>query len=103
MPFYGRISSLRTRDSEAFRLLALTPSGRETIPEDEQYLADHHLPVDGIGQMEFDSLGIRGTPTLALLDPSGRVIRAWSGQLQSGGEGDVIGAIRRLCPECRGA
>jgi hypothetical protein len=54
-------------------VLAVTPSGLETTAEDEQYLAERHVPVDGIGQLQFDALGIHGTPTLALLDGSGRV------------------------------
>jgi hypothetical protein len=38
---YSRISALRTLGSGAFRLLAVTPIGRETIADDEQYLAEH--------------------------------------------------------------
>jgi len=103
MPFYTQVSSLRTRQSGAFRLLAVTPSGRETTAEDEQYLAEHHVAVDGISQLQFNTLGIYGTPTLALLDGSGRVFKAWTGKLPSGTEGEIIKIIRRLCPECRGA
>ena len=103
MPFYSLISSLRTRDSGAFRLLAVTPSGRENTAEDEQYLAEYHVRVDGIGQLGFDALGIRGTPTVALLDGSGRVFKAWTGKLPSNTETEIIKIIRRLCSECRAA
>ena len=83
-----------------FRLLAITPSGRETTAEDDQYLAEHHVPVDGIAQVEFGAFGITGTPTLVLLDGSGRVAKAWTGKLPPNTEGEIIKTIRRLCPEC---
>jgi hypothetical protein len=102
MPFYMQISSLRTRESGAFRVLAVTPVGRETTVEDEQYLSEHQVPVDGIGQLQnFSDLGIQGTPTLALLDSSGRVFKAWTGKLPSDTELQIIEIIRRYCSECR--
>jgi hypothetical protein len=100
MPFYTRISTLHPKNSEAFRLLAITPSGRETVAEAQQYLAGHHLPVDGIGQLGFDTFGIHGTPTLALVDPSGHVFRAWAGQLPRETEDEVVRFIQRRCQEC---
>ncbi len=100
MPFYSRISSLRPRGSSAFRLLAVTPNGRETITEDQQYLAEHRVPVDSAGQIQFDALGIRATPTLALLDGTGRVFKAWTGLLPAKSEDEVIRIIRQRCPEC---
>lgn len=83
-----------------FRLLVVTPKRLETIAEDQQYFAEHRVPVDGIGQLEFDALGIRATPTLALLDGSGRVTDAWTGELPSEGEDEIIRIIRQRCPEC---
>jgi hypothetical protein len=100
MPFYTRISALRPQNSEAFRLLAITPSGRETVAEAQQYLAGHRLPVDWIGQLGFDALGIHGTPTLVLVDPTGRVFRAWAGQLPRETEDEIVRVIRRRCQEC---
>jgi hypothetical protein len=102
MPFYLRMSALRSGDSNAFRLLAVTPTGRETIAEGRQYFGEHGVPVDGIGEMQFGPLGIQGTPTLALLDPSRRVVKIWAGKVPDKTEEEIIGTIRQLCPECRG-
>lgn len=102
MPFYLRMSALRTGESNTFRLLAVTPTGRETTAEGQQYFAEHGVPIDGIGEMQFGALGIQGTPTLALLDPSRRVVKVWAGKVPRKTEEEIIGTIRQLCPECRG-
>jgi hypothetical protein len=102
MPFYLRISTLRPAESGAFRLLAVTPMGRETSAESRQYFVEHGVPVDGIVQMPFGKLGIAGTPTLALLDRSRRVVKVWTGRVSSDTENEIIATIQKLCPECVG-
>jgi hypothetical protein len=100
MPFYLRLSALRTRGSSSLRLLAITPSGRESVADSRQYFADHGVPVDGIGQMQFDALGIRATPAIALLNGSRHVVKVWTGAVPSTTGEEIVRTIRNLCPDC---
>jgi thioredoxin-related protein len=43
--------------------------------------------------VDFERLGITGTPTLLLADKNGKIIGSWLGQLSSDKETDVMNAI----------
>lgn len=51
--------------------------------------------VDGIFSQPLESIKVTETPTLLLLDSSGRVDNVWVGQLSPQGEKDVISAAEK--------
>ncbi len=102
MPFYGRLAALRPSGSKSFRLLAATAAGSVSDEEGRQYMASHGVAVDEVAQVSFPDVGIVATPTLALLDSSGRVAHSWTGKLSDELENDVIKSIRELCADCKG-
>ena len=102
MPFYGRVVALKPRGSNSFRILGANPAGHVSDEEGRQYLTGHGVYVDGVAQVSFSAAGVTVTPTLALLDSSGRVVRAWTGKLQDSFENEVIKSIKDLCAECKG-
>jgi len=103
MPFYTRLASLSARGSNFFRVLAITPEGAGWTEDGKKYFTDHGVRVDGVAQMQFSAVGVPATPTLALLDSSRRVVKAWTGKLPGDKEEDVIKAIENLCADCKGA
>ncbi len=93
---------MRQRGSNVFKVLGATPAGHVSDEEGRQYLAGHGVSVDGVVQMSFPAIGITVTPTLALLDSSGRIVRAWTGRLSDSMESKVIKSVQDICTECEG-
>jgi thioredoxin-related protein len=86
-PFYQRIS----KDHGNAHLVALLPQDKL---EAEKYLAKLGVKVDEIRQASLGELGITGTPTLALIDSSGKVLRTWEGVLTADKEQEVISQLK---------
>jgi hypothetical protein len=99
MPFYERLTRLKSGDSAGLRVIAALPA-RETRQDGETYFAEHDVVVDGIETVNFMILGVTGTPTLVLLDGAGRVKASWVGRLSSDNEKDVLTKVKAICPKC---
>jgi hypothetical protein len=69
------------------RTIAVLP---QPFPEAEAYLKGEGVTVDEVRQATLSELEINGTPTLLLLDRSGRVKHVWLGKLPSEKESDVV-------------
>ena len=108
MPFYERLHALeRSRDIGA-HVVAVWP--------DDPALVKRSLPaglsgVQVVPNVDLKRLGVIGTPTLFLVDNTGRVERVWEGELSPTQENDVLltlGAARHSpkphvpCPTNRG-
>lgn len=52
------------------------------------------MPIPEVRQAGLDALGVRGTPTLLLINDKGVVIKSWVGRLPIDKEGEVITAAR---------
>lgn len=90
MPFYQSLSEqLRGHAS----LLALFPPGEK---EPEKYLASRSVHVDRVVSGSYMELGVRGTPTLLLVDARGKIKRAWVGALAPEQHKDVIESVLKL-------
>jgi hypothetical protein len=85
-PFYQRISQKRGGTS----LVALFP---QELGESQQYLKGLGVEVDEIRQAALGDFGLRGTPTLILVDERGRVVNTWVGMLGPEMENDVFGQL----------
>jgi thioredoxin-related protein len=81
--FYRRIS----KEHGDTHLIALVP---QDTNEGEEYLAKLGVKVDEVREASFGELGITGTPTLVLLDMSGKVVNMWEGVLPPTKESEVL-------------
>jgi thioredoxin-related protein len=86
-PFYRRISQKRGDTS----LVALFP---QEVGESQQYLRGLGIEVNEIRQAAFGDIGLRGTPTLILVDERGRVVNTWVGVLRPETENEVFSQLR---------
>jgi hypothetical protein len=87
-PFYKKLA----QTSERTRLVAILP---QPVGEGRKYLDKLGVSVDEVRQLsQLDRIGVRGTPTLMLLDASGVVKNLWVGFLPPEAELDVLRAVR---------
>jgi thiol-disulfide isomerase/thioredoxin len=92
MPFYKDLSGkLRGRVS----FLAVFPQG---VEESTKYLAAKGVRVDQVLSAEPPAVGVRGTPTVLLVDGNGVVRDAWYGQLDETGQAKLLSTV---IPESR--
>jgi len=60
-----------------------------------QFLSKLGLPKDRYQAADFQSLGIRNTPTLLIIDEAGRVRSAWIGKLTQSEEDQILRSLAR--------
>jgi len=92
MPFYKQLSSLERKGKLRAHLLAIMPDSRAAGNE---ALQASGVEIQGVFEEPLASIQILGTPTLLLLDASGRVEKAWVGQLSAGEETRVVATVSR--------
>ena len=51
--------------------------------ETQEYTQREKLHLTTLGAVDFDALHVRGTPTVILVDKSGRVLDFWVGKLST--------------------
>jgi thioredoxin-related protein len=86
-PFYQTL----TKERGDTRIIAVLP---QTVNDGKDYLNKLGVSVDEIKQIPFSSIGIRGTPTLILVDNSGIVKDSWVGKLPNSEEAKVLSRVR---------
>jgi hypothetical protein len=87
--FYQRLARA-TVGRKDVRLIVVLP---QEVAEGKKYLDELQVPIPEIRQASLDSLGVMGTPTLILLDKTGNVTAAWTGQLPADKEPDVLRSL----------
>ena len=88
MPFYK--SLVEKTNEKGIKLIAVLPNSRE---ESQQYLKENGVEIREIRQAKLDSVNVRGTPTLLLINGKGEVENSWIGKLPSQKESEVIGSF----------
>lgn len=87
IPFYRKLSAA----DKDVKMVAVLP---QSITESQQFLGDAGVHVDDVKQASLlSSLGVRGTPTLLLVNDIGVVTDVWIGKLQPDGEAQVFSAV----------
>jgi hypothetical protein len=86
-PFYQRLA----RESGPVHLVAVLP---QQVEEARGYLRELNVPVAEVRQASFQDLGIRGTPTLLLVNGEGVVTGSWFGKLPPDKEEAVLGRLK---------
>jgi thioredoxin-related protein len=89
-PFYQRLVR-ETAGRGNIHLVALLPQAPD---ESRKYLDDLGVAIEDIKQGELDSVGVRGTPTLILINNQGAVMTSWVGKLSADGEAEVLRRLR---------
>lgn len=82
-PFYQAL----VKSKKNARVVAVLP---QPVEEGRSYLEKLGASVDEIRQLPLDKIGVRGTPTLMLVDTSGAVKDLWVGRLPPEKETDVL-------------
>jgi hypothetical protein len=83
-PFYKR---LLTKTGAGLSMMAVAP---EPVDQTRLYLNRLGIPISNVRQAALADVGIRGTPTLVVVDRSGRVIKSWRGFLTPERERQVL-------------
>jgi hypothetical protein len=92
MPFYRRLSAIEHEGKASAHLLAIMPDNKTSGSE---VLRTAGIEIESVFEQPLKSIQVLGTPTLLLLDASGKVEKAWVGQLSPDGEAEVIAALAR--------
>ena len=87
-PFYKRL----ILDKGSTRIVAVLP---QPVEEAKGYLQRLGVSADEIRQLPLGDIGIRGTPTLLLVDASGIVKERWVGRLPTEQEASVLSALSK--------
>ncbi len=82
-PFY---KDLVARSQGRVKIVAVLP---ESLDEAEPYIRRTIAPSIQVVSSRLDSIGVTGTPTLMLIDSSGKVQQAWVGKLDDKGRQQV--------------
>lgn len=87
--FYQRLAQQRANFGDT-RLVAVLPQG----PDDaRKYLGKIGFAADEIQQASLSSLGVRGTPTLLLVNESGIITDVWDGKLSPARENNLLARL----------
>ena len=84
-PFYRRLWQQRSGSDP--RMIAVVPGDKAEVGK---YLNELGVVVDGVVNASLSDIHISATPTLVLVDRSGRVSNVWVGKLDSNRENEVI-------------
>lgn len=87
-PFYQRL--VAETSARKIPLLVVLP---HPLEQGQRYLDNLKIQISYIRQADFNSIGVRGTPTLLIVDSKGKVIDGWIGKLSVEKESEVL---RRL-------
>lgn len=86
-PFFRKLAVEAGKD---VKLLAVLP---QPVTEARQYLAGEGVHVDQIKQAALGTIGVRGTPTMLLVDEAGTVTNVWVGELQPDRQNQVLSVL----------
>jgi hypothetical protein len=97
VPFYQKLTAFKSSSPQGLRLVAVFPDKQE---EAEAYLKGNGIGVDAVVSMPISNLGVRGTPTLLLLDGQNKLEEIWIGKQTDAEESQVIERLKKACAGC---
>lgn len=87
--FYQRLAQERAKRSD-MRLIAMLP---QELSKGRAYMTKLGVTVDQVEEEPLNTVNVRGTPTVILVDSSGTVIESWVGKLRAEEEAKVISRL----------
>jgi len=88
-PFFRLLQQASNRQS---KIVAVLP---ESVSESTAYLEKVGVQTDQVQQAAPGKIGIRGTPTMLLVDGRGTVTKIWVGKLDSEQQIEVLDTLRK--------
>lgn len=88
-PFYQRL--LQESAGKNVRFITVVP---QTVDEGREYLNSLGVKIDDVYQNPLQSIGVRSTPTLLLVNESGVVTDYWVGKLKEDKESQVLAKLK---------
>jgi len=95
--FYQKLTAFKNASPQGLRMVAVLPEKEE---EAASYLKEQGIGVDEVVSMPVSKLGVRGTPTLLLLDGQNKLEELWIGKLNDSQESEVIERLKKACASC---
>lgn len=89
-PFYQKLTTELAQRRDV-QVIAVFP---QRVGDGKQYLGKLGVPISDVRQAAFDSLGVRGTPTLMIVDRNGKVEQSWVGRLSPDKESEVLARLK---------
>ncbi|MGH9449170.1 MAG: peroxiredoxin family protein [Terriglobia bacterium] len=86
-PFFR---TLVARSGKGVKTVAVLP---QSVAEAQRYLSREDVSVNQIKQVVLTSIGVRGTPTVLLVNRFGVVTNVWVGELQPSGQRQVLAVL----------
>jgi hypothetical protein len=97
VPLYQKLSRGFQAARGRVRFVVVSP---EEVDTTRRFLAEQNIAADAVLDIQPRSVGVLGTPTVLLVNSSHTVLSGYVGKLPPGREKELLGSIRRLCPEC---
>jgi peroxiredoxin len=89
MPFYRTLGE-SARGTKTHVYAVFPPA--ETASD--QFLASRSVRVDGVASETLGALGVRGTPTVLVVDAKGKIERAWVGALNDAQKQELLQTVQ---------
>jgi hypothetical protein len=102
MDFYRKLTAHANAIPQAPRIVVVGSETHETLTD---YLNDHGVVVDSVITLDpgvhakFADIGMSATPTLTLVDRSGKVVQSWLGLLPQANQDEVLSLVSRYSGE----
>jgi hypothetical protein len=89
LPFYKQLVDERNQKGSAVKFVAAVPTDDAKAPESDKFVNAGVKP-DNVVHLDFSAIKVPGTPTLLLVDNTGKVLNVWVGKLDASGEKEVL-------------
>lgn len=91
LPFYNSLVEARKENAAQSSIVAAFINQDAGLVK--SYAEEKQLAVQAIAGVDLDKLGVQTTPTLILVDSTGKVLDSWRGELKPDGEREVFNAL----------
>jgi thioredoxin-related protein len=96
IPFYKNLIDQRNQKNSDVKFIAAVPASekpeeaQQLVAEETQKFAAGGAQPDGMVNVDFAAIKVPGTPTLMLVDNTGKVLDVWVGKLDPKREKEVL-------------
>ena len=96
-PFYQKLAAFKSAAPNQLQLVAVLPEKQD---EATAYIRGREIGTDAVLSMPLTQIGVKGTPTLLLLDSQGKLEDFWVGQLNDSQQKKVFDRLKKDCSSC---
>ncbi len=90
LPFYKQLAEAQRTSGRETHVVAVFPNQEAEV---RQYVQQNRLDLEIAADVDLGALNISGTPTVVLIDGSGRIRDFWLGKLPQDQEQQVLKAV----------